>query len=149
MEAVGAAASLTQFALLALKCAKETHEALSSFKDGPDILKLLSNDFLRVHDILKRLHQSASTSADSALDAHIQQSIQTLCSRAVSLVSLQATPGDNGGKRLWKQIKTVVSESDVKRIREELGQLAVILNLRLSGLSWLVLSPTFISQPTS
>ena len=136
MEAVGAAASLTQFALLALKCVKEAHEALSSFKDGPYILKLLSNDFLRVQGILERLHRSASTSADSALDAHIQQSIQALCSRAVSLVSLQATPGDNGGKRLWKQIKTVVSESDVKRIRDELGQLVIILNLRLSGLSW-------------
>ncbi|RBR17122.1 uncharacterized protein FIESC28_06624 [Fusarium coffeatum] len=140
MEAVGAAASVAQFALLALKCVKEAHEALSSFKDSPDILRLLSNDFLRVHDILERLHQSTYTSADSALDAHIQQSIQDICSRAVSLVSLQATPGDNRGKRFSKQLKSVVSESDVKRIRDELGQLVIILNLRLSGLSWNIAS---------
>ncbi|RFN55351.1 hypothetical protein FIE12Z_387 [Fusarium flagelliforme] len=140
MEALGGAASVAQFVLLSLKCVKETHEALSTFKDGPDILKLLSDDFLRVQDILERLHQSTSTSADSALDAHIQQSIQALCSRAVSLVSLQATPGDSGGKRFWKQLKTVVSESDVNRVRDELGQLVIILNLRLSGLSWNIVS---------
>lgn len=64
----------------------------------------------------------------------------------MSLVSLQVTSGDSGAKRFWKQLKTVVSDSDVKRIRDELGQLVIILNLRLSGLSWLVLSPKFISQ---
>jgi len=114
MEALGGAASVAQFVLLSLKCVKEAHEAISSFKDGRNILK-----------ILERLHQSTSTSDDSALDAHVQQSIQALGSRAVLLVSLQVTPGDSGAKRFWKQLKTVVSDSDVKRIRDELGQLVI------------------------
>lgn len=56
MEALGGAASVAQFVLLSLKCVKEAHEAISSFQDGPDILKLLSDEFLRVQEILERLH---------------------------------------------------------------------------------------------
>jgi hypothetical protein len=139
MEALGAAASIAQFVLLSLKCVKEAHDALSACRDGPAVVKLLASEFLCVQNILERLRQSANIPASPTLDAHIQQTIEDLCSRAVSLVDLQATPGDKGGKRLLKRLKIVVGESDVNRIRNELGQLIAVLNLRLSALSWLVL----------
>ncbi|KAI6748263.1 hypothetical protein HG531_008805 [Fusarium graminearum] len=96
MEALGAAASITQFVLLSLKCVKEAHDALSQYKDGPDILKRLRNDLLCAQNILETLRHSANVPANPVLDAHIQQSIGGICSIAEHLVKLQATPGDNG-----------------------------------------------------
>ncbi|CZS74476.1 unnamed protein product [Fusarium graminearum] len=135
MEALGAAASITQFVLLSLKCVKEAHDALSQYKDGPDILKRLRNDLLCAQNILETLRHSANVPANPVLDAHIQQSIGGICSIAEHLVKLQATPGDNGGKRLWKHLKIVLSENDMNRIRSELAQIVNNLNVRLSVLS--------------
>ncbi|SCB65458.1 unnamed protein product [Fusarium graminearum] len=140
MEALGAAASITQFVLLSLKCVKEAHDALSQYKDGPDILKRLRNDLLCAQNILETLRHSANVPANPVLDAHIQQSIEGICSIAEHLVKLQATPGDNGGKRLWKHLKIVLSENDMNRIRSELAQIVNNLNVRLSVLSWNTIS---------
>ncbi|RGP66883.1 hypothetical protein FSPOR_6265 [Fusarium sporotrichioides] len=136
MEGLGAAASVAQFVLISLKCVKEAHDALSQYKDGPEILKRLINDLLGVQNILEALRQSENVSANTTLDAHIQQSIEGLCSIAEYLVELQATPGDKGGKRLWKHLKIVLSENDMNRIRSGLAQIVNNLNFRLSVLSW-------------
>ncbi|CEI40906.1 hypothetical protein FVEN_g1467 [Fusarium venenatum] len=141
MEALGAAASVTQFVLLSLKCVKEAHDALSQYKDGPDILKRLANDFLGVQNILEALCYSENVAGNTTLDAYIQQSIKSLCLIAERLVELQITPGDKGGKRLWQHLKIVLSEDDMNRIRSELAQIVNILNLRL-----LVLSRNTVSQ---
>ncbi|GKU02493.1 hypothetical protein FLAG1_04099 [Fusarium langsethiae] len=87
-------------------------------------------------NILEALRQSENVSANTTLDVHIQQSIEGLCSIAEYLVELQATPGDKGGKRLWKHLKIVLSENDMNRIRSELAQIVNNLNFRLSVLSW-------------
>jgi exonuclease VII small subunit len=138
MEALGAAASVTQFVLLSLKCVKEAHDALSQYKDGPDILKRLENDLLGVQNILEALRQSENVLANRPLDAQIKQSIEDLCSIAERLVELQTTPGDKGSRRFWKHLKIVLSENDMNRIRSELAQIVNNLNLRLSVLSWSV-----------
>ncbi|KAJ4266220.1 hypothetical protein NW762_004201 [Fusarium torreyae] len=135
MEALGAAASITQFALLSLKCVKEVHNTLSAIKDGPAIVQLVASNFLLLQDILERLVQSPAASANPALDGHIRQCIQNVCSRAEPIAQLQATPGDRSAGRFWKRLKIIVSESDLNRIRSELNQLVTILNLRLCGLS--------------
>ncbi|XEU95282.1 hypothetical protein FSHL1_000566 [Fusarium sambucinum] len=141
MEALGAAASVTQFVLLSLKCVKEAHGALSQYKDGPDILNRLRNDLLGVQNILEALCQSENASTNTPLDAHIKQSIEGLCSIAERLIELQTTPGDKGSRRFWKHLKLVLSENDMNRIRSELAQIVNILNSRL-----LVLSQNTVSQ---
>ncbi|OBS19640.1 hypothetical protein FPOA_11365 [Fusarium poae] len=135
MEALGAAASVTQFVLLSLKCVKEAHDALSQYKDGPDILKRLTNDLLGVQHILEVLRQSENVLANRPLVAHIKQSLEGLCSIAKRLIELQTTPGDKGSRRFWKHLKIVLSENDMNRIRSELAQIVNNLNLRLSVLS--------------
>ncbi|KAM0502249.1 hypothetical protein ACHAP8_003786 [Fusarium lateritium] len=126
MEALGAAASVTQFVLLSLKCVKEAHDALSQYKDGPDILNRLRNDLLGVQNILEALCQSENASTNTPLDAHIKQSIEGLCSIAERLIELQTTPGDKGSRRFWKHLKLVLSENDMNRIRNLQGRLSSI-----------------------
>ncbi|KAM0562978.1 hypothetical protein ACHAPJ_001821 [Fusarium lateritium] len=135
MEALGAAASIVQFALLSLKCVKEVHNTLSAVKDGPAIVQLVASDFLLLQDILERLIQSPVASSNPALDGHIRQCIQNVCSRAGSITKLQVTPGNRSIGRFWKQLKIIANENDLNRIRSELNQLVTILNLRLCGLS--------------
>ncbi|KAF4445996.1 hypothetical protein F53441_10302 [Fusarium austroafricanum] len=134
MEALGAAASIAQFAALSLKCVKEVHNALAAIKDGPAGVQLLAGDFLLLQDILQRLDQSRVASDNPALDRHIQQSIEALCSRAEKIVELQTTPADRTGIRFWKRLKVVVSENDIDRIRSETIQLVGTLNLRINGI---------------
>ncbi|KAF4975089.1 hypothetical protein FZEAL_8090 [Fusarium zealandicum] len=131
MEGVGAAASVSQFVLIGLKLAKEIHNTLSAIRDGPAIVKLLAIDIISLQGILEQLARSPAAANDTALDGHVGQSIQNLCSRAEPIVKFQVAPKDKRAGRFWKRLKVVVGENDLHRIRAEVTQIVTVLNLRL------------------
>ncbi|KAF4343493.1 hypothetical protein FBEOM_2519 [Fusarium beomiforme] len=124
MEAVGAGASILTFITVAFSVTKSIHEALSSIKDGPQILRFLVDEIFQLESILQRLSQ---------LEGLAKKCKDDLTAFDSQLKTLDVSGSDGRRGRLWRKLRLCFSEKDLDQIRHvvrgHVQHLTVRLNL--------------------
>ncbi|KAF5568579.1 hypothetical protein FNAPI_124 [Fusarium napiforme] len=137
MEAVGAGASILTFVTVAFSVTQSIHSALSAIKDGPRVIRLLTDEISQLKSILQRLNEVSFVSIDEIdkyqlnnLAKKCKDDLSTLSSR---LESLNVATSDDRQCRLWRKLKLSFSEKDLDQIRHvvrgHVQHLTVRLNL--------------------
>jgi hypothetical protein len=137
MEAVGAGASILTFITVAFSVTQSVHSALSAIKDGPQVIRLLTDEISQLKSILQRLKEVSFVSIDgidkSQLSNLAQKCKDDLSTFSSRLESLNVATSDNRQGRLWRKLKLSFSEKDLDQIRHvvrgHVQHLTVRLNL--------------------
>ncbi|KAI3324204.1 hypothetical protein HD806DRAFT_494427 [Xylariaceae sp. AK1471] len=135
MEPFGIGANVLTFVLLGIKSAKTIHSILSAVEDGPRIVQQTADDILQLHWILEQLRQSPFTTNDDALKGQLRLCVEQLCSLARAVERLQISPSLGISGRLWKRLRTIISEKDLSVIGAQIARQVNILGLRLNVFS--------------
>ncbi|OTA76188.1 hypothetical protein M434DRAFT_402543 [Hypoxylon sp. CO27-5] len=135
MEAIGAGANVLAFVLLALKSAKTAYETLSAIKDGPQIVKQVAGNINQLCWILENLKASRAAAEDISLEGHLKICHEELRVAASWIEKLQISPTERQSGRLWRRLKSFLSEKDLERFNIQLIGHVTTLNLRLQGIS--------------
>ncbi|KAI0840332.1 ankyrin [Hypoxylon sp. FL0890] len=135
MEAIGTGANVLAFVLLALKSAKTAYETLSAIKDGPQIIRQAANTINQLHWILENLKHSHAAAEDVGLLGHLRICCDELELAASHVGKLQISPTERQSGRLWRRLKSFLSEKDLERLNTRLMGHVTTLNLRLQGIS--------------
>ncbi|KAF5677368.1 hypothetical protein FHETE_1881 [Fusarium heterosporum] len=112
MEGLGAAASIATFVTIA----KSIHDALSAIKDGPQIIRHLSDEIAQLESVLQRLSQSSFSSVDAA-------------DQSALIALVKKRPGRG---RIWRKLKLCFTEKDLDQIRHVVRGHVQLLTCRLS-----------------
>ncbi|KAI0902062.1 ankyrin [Annulohypoxylon nitens] len=135
MEAIGAGANILSFVVLALNTAKTTYETLSAVKDGPEIVKRVTANVNQLYRILLNLEKSRIAINDHSVLGHLKICCDQLDSASSFIKKLQITPGERRTGKLWKRLRTFLSEKDLEKLSDNLTLDVAILQLRLQNTS--------------
>ncbi|KAF5963604.1 hypothetical protein FBULB1_13275 [Fusarium bulbicola] len=137
MEAVGAGASILTFITVAFSVTQSIHSALSAIKDGPQVIRLLTDEISQLKSILQRLNEVSFVSIND-IDKSQLNSLAKKCKDDLSVLnsrlkSLDVANSDGRGDRLWRKLKLSFSEKDLDQVRHvvrgHVQHLTVRLNL--------------------
>ncbi|EWG53676.1 hypothetical protein FVEG_12056 [Fusarium verticillioides 7600] len=135
MEAFGAGASILTFITVAFSVTQSIYSALSAIKDGPEVIRLLTDEIFQLKSILQRLNEVSFVSINdidksqvNSLAKKCKDDLSTLNSR---LKSLDVAASDGRRDRLWRNLKLSFSDLDQIRhvVRGHVQHLTVRLNL--------------------
>ncbi|RBR17539.1 hypothetical protein FVER53590_12056 [Fusarium verticillioides] len=135
MEAVGAGASILTFITVAFSVTQSIYSALSAIKDGPEVIRLLTDEIFQLKSILQRLNEVSFVSINdidksqvNSLAKKCKDDLSTLNSR---LKSLDVAASEGRRDRLWRNLKLSFSDLDQIRhvVRGHVQHLTVRLNL--------------------
>ncbi|KAF5692312.1 hypothetical protein FCIRC_50 [Fusarium circinatum] len=137
MEAVGAGASIVTFVTVAFSVTKSIHSALSAIKDGPQVIRLLTNEIFQLKSILQRLDEISFVSINdidkSQLNGLAKKCEDDLFALNFQLKSLDVANSDGRWDRLWTRLRFSFSEKDLDQVRHvvrgHVQHLTVRLNL--------------------
>ncbi|KAF5609931.1 uncharacterized protein FSUBG_3712 [Fusarium subglutinans] len=137
MEAVGAGASILTFITVAFSVTQSIHSALSAIKDGPQVIRLLTDEIFQLKSILQRLDEVSFVSINdidkSQLNGLAKKCKDDLSALNFRLKSLDVANSDGRGDRLWRKLKLSFSGKDLDQVRHvvrgHVQHLTVRLNL--------------------
>ncbi|KAF5529581.1 hypothetical protein FMEXI_14073 [Fusarium mexicanum] len=137
METVGAGASILTFITVAFSVTQSIHSALSAIKDGPQVIRLLTDEIFQLKSILQRLDEVSFVSINdidkSQLNGLAKKCKDDLSALNSRLKSLDVANSDGRGDRLWRKLKLSFSERDLDQVRHvvrgHVQHLTVRLNL--------------------
>jgi len=146
MEAVSAGAGVLAFLGLALKSTKALHEILSAVRDGPQNVQSLANEVEELHTILDRLSHlqtSLSTSVDlTNLTSYASRCAADTGAFEEKLKRLDLSVEERRIGRLWRRLRIIISENDLKRMQAVVHNHIGALNFELGMLQIAQLSDT-------
>ncbi|EWZ92492.1 hypothetical protein FOWG_05608 [Fusarium oxysporum f. sp. lycopersici MN25] len=135
MEAVGAGASILTFITVASSVTQSIHLALSAIKDGPEVIRFLTNEIAHLESILQRLKQVSFTFIDdvdkSQLEGLAKKCKDDLAELDSRLKSFDVSTSDGRRGRLWRKLKLCFSEKDLDHIRHVVQGHVQYLTIRL------------------
>ncbi|KAF4947376.1 hypothetical protein FGADI_10447 [Fusarium gaditjirri] len=121
MEAVGAGASILTFITVAFSVAQSINSALSAIKDGPEVIRLLTDEIAQLESVLQRLKGLSFVSVHdidrSQLEALAKKCKDDLAELDFRLKSLDISTSDGRRGRLWRKLKLCFSEKELDHIR--------------------------------
>ncbi|KAF5687535.1 hypothetical protein FDENT_5282 [Fusarium denticulatum] len=121
MEAVGAGASILTFITVAFSVTQSIRSALSAIKDGPEVIRSLTDDIVQLESVLQRLKKLSFVSVDDIDKSQLEQ-LANRCQIDLAglddrLKSLDVSTSDGRGGRLWGKLKLCFSEKELDHIR--------------------------------
>ncbi|KAF5267160.1 hypothetical protein FOXYS1_1970 [Fusarium oxysporum] len=135
MEAVGAGASILTFITVAFSVTQSIHLALSAIKDGPEVIRFLTNEIAQLESILQRLKQVSFAFIDdvdkSQLEGLAKKCKDDLAELDSRLKSFDVSTSDGRRGRLWRKLKLCFSEKDLDHIRHVVQSHVQHLTIRL------------------
>ncbi|EXK44770.1 hypothetical protein FOXG_03801 [Fusarium oxysporum f. sp. lycopersici 4287] len=135
MEAVGAGASILTFITVAFSVTQSIHLALSAIKDGPEVIRFLTNEIAQLESILQRLKQVSFAFIDdvdkSQLEGSAKKCKDDLAELDSGLKSFDVSTSDGRRGRLWRKLKLCFSEKDLDHIRHVVQGHVQHLTIRL------------------
>ncbi|KAG5778047.1 hypothetical protein H9Q73_008272 [Fusarium xylarioides] len=121
MEAVGAGASVLTFITVAFSVTQSIHSALSAIKDGPEVIRSLTDDIAQLESVLQRLKKLSFVSVDDIDKSQLEQLAKKcqidLAGLDSRLKSLDVSTSDGRRGRLWGKLKLCFSEKELDHIR--------------------------------
>ncbi|SCV52755.1 uncharacterized protein FFB14_12773 [Fusarium fujikuroi] len=124
MEAVGAGASILTFITVAFSVTQSIHSALSAIKDGPEIIRSLTDEIAQLENVLQRLKTLSFVSVDDIDKSQLKRlaekckdDLDKLDSRLRSL-DVSTSSGRRG--RLWRKLKLSFAEKELDHIRNKI-----------------------------
>ncbi|KPM42617.1 hypothetical protein AK830_g3921 [Neonectria ditissima] len=134
MDPLSVGASVVTFLGLALASAKTIHDVLLAIKDGPKSVQRLSDDVAQLQGILDRLSQLAF---GSETDMTELASLAKRCADDVGVFEarlrhLNLFSADGRSGRLWRRIKTSLSDKDLEQMRDIIKGHILLPNFRLN-----------------
>ena len=131
MDPLSTGASVLAFVVLALKSAKAVHQLISLVKDAPRNVHDLGNEVQNLVHILGRLacmqHASAAESDRAAIADLATGCLKDVTAIEDKLRSLTISADDRRTGRLWKKLRSVISDGDIVRARDTVR--SYVLNL--------------------
>ncbi|KAF5568500.1 hypothetical protein FPHYL_2748 [Fusarium phyllophilum] len=122
MEAVGAGASILTFITVAFSVTQSIHSALSAIKDGPEVIRSLTDDITQLKSVLQRLKKLSFVSVDdidkSQLERLAKKCQGDLAKLDSRLNCLDVSTSDGRRGRLWRKLKLCFSEKELDHIRD-------------------------------
>ncbi|KAI1035580.1 hypothetical protein LB504_005682 [Fusarium proliferatum] len=135
MEAVGAGASILTFTTVAFSVTQSIHKALSAIKDGPEVIRSLTDDIAQLESVLQRLKKLSFVSVDdtekSQLERLAEKCHDDLAKLDSRLKSLDVSTSEGQGGRFLRKLKFCFSEKDLDQIRHIVQGHVLHLGLRL------------------
>ncbi|WKT41236.1 hypothetical protein QSH57_006042 [Fusarium oxysporum f. sp. vasinfectum] len=135
MEAVGAGASILTFITVAFSVTQSIHLALAAIKDGPEVIRFLTNEIAQLESILQRLKQVSFAFIDdvdkSQLEGLAKKCKDDLAELDSRLKSFDVSTSDGRRGRLWRKLKLCFSEKDLDHIRHVVQGHVQHLTIRL------------------
>jgi len=136
MEAIGAASSILAILGAALASAKAINDVLSAVKDRPHDIQSLDGEVAQLQSILYRVHHlqnglTASTDL-SNLTTYASRCAAEVTAFEKKLKRLRLSDNDRRFGRLWRRLKAIVSENDLRRMQAIVNSHTLALNLELS-----------------
>lgn len=124
MEAVGAGASILTFITVAFSVTQSIHSALSAIKDGPEIIRSLTDEIAQLENVLQRSKTLSFVSVDDIDKSQLKRlaekckdDLDKLDSRLRSL-DVSTSSGRRG--RLWRKLKLSFAEKELDHIRNKI-----------------------------
>lgn len=129
-------ASVVAFVGLALSSAKAIHDILSTVKDGPQTVKRLADEVKELEHILVRLQQLQTNTINSNDLAELAR-LSSQCSTSLSgfstkLQRLGCSDADRRMGRMWKRLKTAITEKDLDHMRDSIRYYTSVLHFRVT-----------------
>ncbi|CVK86118.1 uncharacterized protein FPRN_06318 [Fusarium proliferatum] len=135
MEAVGAGASILTFITVAFSVTQSIQTALSAIKDGPGVIRSLTDDIAQLQSVLQRLEKLSFVSVDdtdkSQLELLAEKCHDDLAKLDSRLKSLDVSTSEGQGGRFLRKLKLCFSEKDLDQIRHIVQGHVLHLGLRL------------------
>ncbi|KAG4256174.1 hypothetical protein FPRO03_05122 [Fusarium proliferatum] len=135
MEAVGAGASILTFITVAFSVTQSIQTALSAIKDGPGVIRSLTDDIAQLQSVLQRLEKLSFVSVDdtdkSQLELLAEKCHDDLAKLDSRLKSLDVSTSEGQGGRFLRKLKLCFSEKDLDQIRNIIQGHVLHLGLRL------------------
>ncbi|KAK8108967.1 hypothetical protein PG984_014768 [Apiospora sp. TS-2023a] len=132
-EALGLGANVVAFVVVAAQLTKKTYETFSTIKDGPEIVRRVTDQVNQLYWILEGLKTNRAALQDPSLAGHLQLCISEISSAAPLIEKLQLSPEERRSGRLWKRLRTFLGEKDLERLNTQLSGIATSLTLRMQG----------------
>lgn len=134
-EALGLGANVVALVVVAAQLLKKTHETFSAIKDGPEIVKRVTNQVNQLYWIMEGLKTNKAALEDYALAGQLKLFFDEISSAAALVEKLQLSPADRRSGRLWKRLRAFLGDKDLERLNAQLTGIATSLTLRLQGAS--------------
>ncbi|KAI8677825.1 Helo-like-N domain-containing protein [Fusarium keratoplasticum] len=133
MDPLSAGASVVTFLGLAFSATKTVHSALSTIKDGPQIIQHLNEEVSQLKSVLERLSHISMSATDAAeLDSLARKCNDDVVGFEKRLRRLDTSGADGRRGKLWRKLKLFLTEKDLEQIRNVVHGHTQLLAIRLN-----------------
>ena len=133
MDPLSAGASVLTFLGLAFAVTKAIHDGLTTIKDGPQVIRDLSNEFAQLRNILERLSRIPMSIADATeVDGLAKKWNEDVAGFEARLRRLDASGADGRKRRAWRKLKFYFTEKDLEQMRHVVRGHIQLLTVRLN-----------------
>ncbi|KAI1360090.1 ankyrin [Xylaria arbuscula] len=131
MEALGVGANAVALIVLAAKLSKTVYTSFHSIKDGPENVRNVASDILRLHGALETL-ESYPLANDMSLSEQIKTCFLGLSHLSETIQKLQYTSDERRTGRMWKRFRCFINEKKLDEIHSRINVHTSAIHFRLS-----------------
>lgn len=113
------AAGTIGFVGFALGSTKTIHDTIVGIRNGPEVLRRLSNALSSMNEILHQIQaQGSSASQNTKLVGKVKEYCKDIQKWEENIKRIQKVEQDGRGRRFWRLVKTYLQEKDLNRMHE-------------------------------